>query len=149
MKRKITFSIVLVLTLTFLSMRDFDSKARAQNQLRTAADTGVIRLGPNQVLRLAITGEGKILGELFTARFRRVGYIEADNIYKVASHTATDPVRLGPGEAATIDVAQGEFQAVRGVVLSNNPDMRVTATIINTVTGEVTARIIMANTEGD
>jgi hypothetical protein len=60
-----------------------------------------------------------------------------------------DPIPLKSGEAATMDLAQAGFNGVRIMVQSNSRNVRATAMIINTVTGETTSHIIIANTEGD
>ena len=149
MRRRIILSIALVMSLVLVSLTSSDSTAQARQQRRTFVwDTGVVTLGPNQVLRLTATGDGQVLGNLLL-RFRRTGYVEEDNIYKVASQATTGPVEPGPGEAVSIDFNRGNVDAVRGVVLSNRRNVRVTAAIINTSTGETTSHIIMANTEGD
>jgi hypothetical protein len=48
-----------------------------------------------------------------------------------------------------MDLAQAGFNGVRIMVQSNSRNVRATAMIINTVTGETTSHIIIANTEGD
>jgi hypothetical protein len=52
MKRKITLNTfaALIVSLVFLT------SAQAQNQVRAVADTGIITIGPNQILR--ISGDG-------------------------------------------------------------------------------------------
>ena len=60
-----------------------------------------------------------------------------------------DPMILKPGEAASLDLAQSGFKGVRIVVQSNRRNVQATAMIIDTVTGETTSHIIIANTEGD
>jgi len=147
MKRSIIFFITLVASSFLVSLAGSDSEAQPQKKT-FVWDTGVIALGPNQRLRLAVTGDGQLLGNLLL-RFRRTGYFEADNIYQVASQTTTGPVSLGAGEAVSVDFNRDGADAVRGMVLSNRRNVRVTATIMNTITGETTSHIIMANTEGD
>jgi hypothetical protein len=92
----------------------------------------VITLGHNQKLRLVATGDGQVLGNLLL-RFRRAGYLEADNVYKVAAQATTGPVSLGTGEAVSMDFNRDEVDAVRAMVLSNRRDVRVTVEIINTL----------------
>ena len=153
MERKNTLSTALVLSHDLTSLIRSDSIATAQNRLRVVADTGVITLGPNQVLRLTATGEGKLLGNLLLS-FRRTGYLEQDNIYRVASKETTDPIRLTPGEAVSMDIPRSisgsdEYFAVRGVVLSNRRNVRVTAMIINTLTGDIISQIVTDNVDPD
>lgn len=140
-------STALVTSLVLVSLTIFGSTG--QQQRRTYVwDTGVVALGQKQVLRLTATGDGQVLGNLLL-RCRRTGYVEADSVYRVASQAATDPIRLSPGEAVSIDFKRDDVDAVRGALLSNSRNVRVTAAIINTSAGVVTSHIIMANTEGD
>lgn len=149
MRRRTTLSLALVTSLVLVSLTSSDSTAQAQQPGRTFVwDTGVVTLGHNQVLRLTATGDGQVLGNLLL-RFRRTGYVEEGSIYKVASQTTTDPLRLSPSEAVSMDFNRDNVDAVRGAVSSNRRNVRVTAAVINTSTGETTSHIIMANTEGD
>ena len=147
MRHRITLSIALVMSLVLVSPTSPDSAAQQQRR-PFVWDTGVVTLGPNQVLRLTATGDGQVLGNLLL-RFRRTGYVAQGNIYKVASQATTDPIRLSPSEAVSMDFNRDNVDAVRGVVLSDRRNLRVTAAIINTSTGETSSHIIMANTEGD
>jgi hypothetical protein len=142
MKRRITLSITLVLSFVLLSLMSSDSTAKAQPEgRRLSFDTGILTLNsPDQVLRVTINwGDGNAPGAV---RFRRMGYIEQGNLYRVASQVTTDPITLAPGEGAHIDISQGEFNAVRGVVLGNligtdAAGARVTVQIITRSTGRV------------
>ena len=156
MHRRIALSIALALSVALLSLMSSGSTAQAQQQIRFRADTGLFTLGQNQVLRLTavfdFNNDGDVAGADFArVRFRRMKYVEADNVYQVAAQDVTDPVTLRPGEAASIvtdNVDPDEFLG-RVVVESNRRNVRATATIINTLTGETASHIIMANTEGD
>jgi len=64
-----------------------------------------------------------------------------------AGATATGPFTLTAGEAVSLDLVATTYG--RGIVTSNRRDVRVTASIINTLTGDTASHIIMANTEGD
>jgi len=149
MKRRIALTIVLALSAVFVSLMSSDSTAQAQQQARFRADTGTLTLGPNQVLRFTVSGEAGA-----SISFRRVQYAQIGcngGVCKLGSVTdlIIDPITLMAGEAASIDIPQGGFAAVRGNVVSNRRNMQATAMIINTVTGETTSHIIIANTEGD
>ena len=154
MKCRIMFSIALTLSLALISLMSSDSTAKAQNQIRVVADTGVITLGSNQILRLTVVG-ALDLNDLYLFRVNKRSYAQSacsDGICKlaVASQTTTNPITLMPGEAVLIDIVGQEQQhGVRGVILSNRRNVQVTAMIINNLTGEVTSQIIVANTEGD
>ena len=107
------------------------------------ADTGILSLGQNQVLRVRVAA-GDLDGDHIVS-FKRMGYMEQDNLYKVVAQDATNPVTLKAGEGASIDIPPaflgGVFVGVRGVVYvgGSRRDVQVTAQIINTVTGEVVA----------
>ena len=142
MKRRMTLSLVLTLSV-LLTLMSSDSTARAQQEgRRFSFDTGVFTLNnPDQVLRFSIHwGDGSITPAV--VRFRQMGYIEQGNIYKVASEVTTAPITLAAGEAAHIDISQGEFNAVRGEVIVGGSSAdaaraRVTVQIITRSTGRV------------
>ena len=122
MKRRITLSLALSLSVVLVSLMSSDSTAKAQQGgRRVSFDTGIVTLGPNQVLRVTVAaGDGDSDGADYLAvRFRRLGYIEQGNVYKVTSQATTDPIRLRSGEAASIDIGLDEFNAVRGVINGN------------------------------
>lgn len=153
MRHRICLSIALVLSLVLVSLASSDSSAKAQQPQRFTADTGIVTLGPNQALRIiAAGGPG---GGPHIIQFRRMEYTQAactsDGVCKlaVASQSATNPISLSPGEAASLELVITTSDICQGVVVSNRRDLRVTAAIINTLTGETISQIIMANTEGD
>jgi hypothetical protein len=61
--------------------------------------------------------------------------------------TTSGPHTVAAGEAISLELVATTYG--RGIVTSNRRDVQVTASIINTTTGETTSQIIMANTEGD
>ena len=144
MKRRMALSITLVLSVVLLSLMT----ARAQQGgKRFSFYTGVLTLNnPDQVLRLTVDwGDGSSAPAV--VRFRRRGYLEQGNIYRVASEVTTDPTTLAPGEAAQMDISQGEFNAVRGeiIVVGSGTDAagaRVTVQIINRTTGRVDSVLV-------
>jgi hypothetical protein len=144
MKHSATLSFVLTL-IVLLSMVSPVPTAKAQQEgKRLIADTGIITLGPNQILRLsAQTGDGQILGNLLYVRFRRLEYSQGACTGTVCKHVITSqsvssPIPLGPGEAASIDITNNAF-GVRGMVLSSSQDVRVSAMIVDTETGKIVA----------
>lgn len=153
MKCRITLSIALALSIVLVSLTASDSFVQAQvGELRGAYDTGIVALGPNQVLRIGVVSYRETD---FNVRFRRLEYMQTacnGGVCKlaVASQSTTDPITLMPNEALGFNT-KGDPVAgyVRGVVLSSSRDARVTATIVNTLTGETVSHIIMANTKGD
>lgn len=138
MRRRTALSIALALSV-LVSLVSLPATARGQQRRVFRADTGMFILGPDQVLRLTVT-TSDIDAEL-RVRFRRMGYVEADNVYKLAAQEVTDPVTLRPGEAVSMDVSAftngGSYPGMRGVVESNRQDVRVTAHIVNKFTQKV------------
>ena len=154
MKRKITLSIALALSLILISLTASDSTVSAQpQQQRAVFDSGIVTLGANQALRVSIVGDWNSDNDV-TVRFRQTQYTP-DGVcssggvckYAVASQNTTAPVTLMPGEAASSSLMAGTYG--RSTVFSNRRNVRVTAAIIDTLTGETVTQIIMANTEGD
>ena len=142
MKRRITLSIALALSVVLVSLMSSDSTAKAQpGGLRRIADTGIVTLGPNQILRLTVVGTG-FGNNPDNLCFRRVEYGEgtcnSDGVCKhaISSQIESAMIPLVRGEGASFDIPRTAF-GVRGVVLSNNRNTRVTAMIIDTTTGEV------------
>jgi hypothetical protein len=146
MKRKIILSSALILSLTALLLTGSDSRVAAQNQIKVIADTGMITLGQNQILRVIMKdGSNSVTLENFVVR--RIEYSPGacnGGICKhtVASQNVSDPIPLRAGEAVSIDFRRCVFPicgGVRGVILSDSRDVQVNAMIIDTVTGEVVA----------
>jgi hypothetical protein len=149
MKRRIALSIALVLSITLVSLIKSDSTANAQPPVRCKADTGVITLGANQKLRVVVTGMGG--NDAITVRFRRMEYTQdacGGGVCKlvVASQSMSAPITLMSDEAASFDILNTAF-GVRGVVVSNRRNMRSTAAIIDTITGELTLLETMEDEE--
>jgi hypothetical protein len=148
MKCRLRLLTALVLGAVLLSLTSSDSMAQ-QGRRRFSADSGIVTLGPNQKLRVAISGDfdGDADVDVADFVFRRIGYIEQDNIYRVASQATTDPIRLTQGGGASIDINQGEFDAVRCVVSGNligtdARSARVTVQVINRTTNQVDSVLI-------
>ena len=150
MKRSIALAVALAVSVILLSLASSDSATQAQQRGKLFQwDTGVVSLGPNQVLRL--TGDWNGDGDT-TVGFREIKYGQAacmGNVCKLItiSTTTSGPHRFGAGEAISLELVATTYG--RGIVTSNRRNMQVTASIINTLTGETTSHIIMANTEGD
>jgi hypothetical protein len=135
MKNRVTFSIALVLSVVLLSL-----SVKAQGGMRPIADTGLVTLGPYQVLRATVAA-GDVNGDYgIRIRFRRMEYIEQGNIYKVGSQSTSAPITLAPGEAASIDILN-TGSGVRGVVLSNSRNAKVVFIVFDTSTQRIVAII--------
>ncbi len=143
MKRLITFSITLLLTIAHLSLMSFLSPAQAAPPQRFSADTGLIVPGPHQKVRLSIIGMGN--ADL-TVRFRQIAYTQegcdSNGVCKlmVSSQTTSAPLTLAPGEAASLDLLATTYG--RGIVISDSQNARVTVQIIDTTTGQVESVLV-------
>jgi hypothetical protein len=150
MKRSIAWAGSLALAVILLSIASSDSVTQAQLRGRLFHwDTGVVSLGPNQVLR--ITGDWNGDGDT-TVGFKEIKYGQGacnGNVCKLITigTTTSGPHNVAAGEGISFELVATTYG--RGIVTSNRRDVQVTASIINTTTGETTSHIIMANTEGD
>jgi len=144
-KRKITLSIALVLSIVLVALTSSDSPVAAQNQLRIVADTGFIAATLDQdinSLRVTVnTGAGD---DAIAVRFRRIDYtqIACDGgicKHEISAQTTSDPIILQPGEAVSLNVQGNQIgtDGVRIVVLSSSRNVRVNGSIIDAVTGAV------------
>ena len=147
MKRQIRLSIALALSAVLLVLASFDSTAKAAPPLKFTADSGIITLGPNQLLRLTVANGL----DTVSVRFRQVEYAQdscdATGVCRhiIASQTVSNPTTLAPGEGARFDIAghEGADIAVRGLVSSNSQNARVTAMIIDASTGKVESIVFL------
>lgn len=150
MRRRIALAVTFVASVSVLLLVNSYSTTHAQLRGKLFHwDTGVVALGPNQVLRL--TGDWNGDGDT-TVGFREIKYGQGacnGAVCKLAiiSSTTSGPHIVAAGEAIALDLVATTYG--RGIVTSNRRDVTVTASIINTLTGETTSHIIMANTEGD
>ena len=150
MKRSIASAITLAVSVILMLLVSSDSTTHAQLRGKLFHwDTGVVALGPNQVLR--IVGDWNGDGDT-TVGFREIKYGQGacnGAVCKlvIISTTTSGPHNVPAGEAISLDLVATTYG--RGIVTSNRRDVQVTASIINTTTGETTSHIIMANTEGD
>lgn len=150
MKRSITSAITLAISVILLSLVSSDSTTQAQLRGKSFHwDTGVVALGPNQVLR--IVGDWNGDGDT-TVGFREIKYGQGacnGAVCKlvIIGTTTSGPHTVPADEAISFDLVATTYG--RGILTSNRRDVQVTASIINTLTGETTSHIIMANTEGD
>ncbi len=109
------------------------------------AATGVIRLGPDQILRITINGQAG--DDTINVRFKRMYYLGSTNggIWRssVAAQDTSDPITLTSDGAASTDISQQGFDGVRGEVIirgytgATTVNAGVLFQIINASTGEV------------
>lgn len=126
-------------------------QAAGQNRPTPIADTGVVTLGPNQILRVSVAA-GDVNGDTDVAvRFRQMRYEPCGNQTApklcIAHQTTSPPMVLAANEGGTVDGADYVFW--RTIVMSNRRDVKVTGIVFDTSTQRVVTQIIIANTEGD
>ncbi|HKO35251.1 MAG TPA: hypothetical protein VJV21_02150 [Pyrinomonadaceae bacterium] len=143
MYRRIALTIALALSLISLSLVSSDSTVRAQKPSRYTADTGVVTLGPDQILRITVAIHDTGTHEV-KVQFRSISYLgqscDATGVCvnEVSSQTTSDPMTVTPYRGLSKNFySASEGRWVRGVVVSNSKDVRVTSQIIDTATGNV------------
>ena len=143
MTPKLRSRVALVFSAALLLLMTFNSATFAQPRERFVADTGVVKLGPNKIIRVTITwGDGSA----GSVRFGQTSYTQdgcsAEGVCKLTgTNTFTGPITLMPGEAASYDILAASTYG-RGMVMSNTRNAHVTASIIDTGTGRVDAVLI-------
>ena len=159
MKQRITLSIAFVVSIASMSVLFATTTHAQQTSIKARFDTGVLRLAPQEILRLTValgdfTGDGAVDAADYVL-FRRTEYGQEtcgnNGICKlvVTLQTTTNPIMLSAGEAISSANMGGGLDWVRVIALTNRRNVRVTATITNIITGETTSHIIVANTDGD
>jgi hypothetical protein len=138
-----TLTLVLM-TSMLLSLISFTT-AQGQTRRIPIADTGVVSLGPDEVLRLTVAA-GDVNGDGDAVQFRQVAYTPPSCNAGVCKHTVVSqstsaPVTLMAREAASINIDSYSW-GVRAIVLSDNPNVRVTAMIIDKTTGNIIGMLI-------
>jgi hypothetical protein len=110
--------------------------AVAPGAMSKVADTGMITLGPDQLLKLTVVSRAGNVN----LRFQSVAYSDPSCdgpvcTHPVATQVTTGTVVLGANTAASYDVAGGSGGA-RGIVLSDSPasSLRVIAELVDTTT---------------
>ncbi len=145
MKRKMITSIGLALTV-LLSAMTWVPAARGQtpgetvNMRKIVIDTGAVRLGLNQALRVTgdWNGDGKDVVQFRQMTYMPDGCSGGVCKYTIASQSASAPVTLASGEAASTDiVSSDEYFAVRAIVLSEHPNLHVNVVIVDMTTGKI------------
>jgi hypothetical protein len=140
MKRRITLSTALALSIVVLSLMSWEPTANAAAARTYFADSGMVTLGPNQIFRVTVanTSSTRSLIVTFSAQVTTVTCVGGVCTHTVASQTTTSPVTLTPGQAASHDIIQPPGAgAMRAIVAANSPDMQVNGLIIDATTGDV------------
>ncbi len=132
--------MALVLSVVLVSLMSSDSSA--QSTRRFTADTGIVSLGANQILRIAVdpTDNNNIY-------FRRIGYAQgicnSEGVCRHSVSSQTTAIWINQGEipdTLSFDIPGTGNWGVRGIVTSNRR-MVVNAQIIDVETGNVDAII--------
>ena len=142
MKRKMTFSLTLTLSL-LLSLVSLPSTAQAAPPQRFRADTGLQTPAVGQTLRITVAGDAG--NDAIRVRLKWMQYaaqgcsgMPAVCRHMVVSQGTTPVETLGPDDALSFDV-QGTGAGVRVVVESNSPNTRVLGVVFDTSTQRIVA----------
>ena len=146
MKRSAMFVFASVTCLGVILMM---SSAAYSQTLRPLGDTGILPIGPNQILR--ISGDGVDQDDV-VVRIRRINYSQTGcspgNICKhsILSQTLSAPITLAPGEAVSLDILGNQIgtdvSGTRIIISSNNPKVRLNASFIDALTNQTTSVLI-------
>ena len=103
------------------------------------ADTGIVPLGLNQVLR--ITCVNKNGNASATIRFRRLEYAQGPGNSGVTTYSSVtdlilDPLQLMPGEGASLEIPN-TASGVRGMILSSSQNVEVLCVVFDTSTQRI------------
>ena len=143
MKRGITLSLAVVLGAVLMSLISSASTVQAKKQPVFGADTGIITLGPQQMLRIVTNNKDPDGG--YTVNFKQMLYrgiaSGGGSRHNLVSQTTSDTVTVAPGEGFSIDIGTSE-SVVRAVVATNSEGVQVTGQIIDTTTGNIIAVLI-------
>lgn len=143
MKRKITLSIALVLSVVLLSLMRSDSTATAAPPQRYTFDTGYLTPGANQFVRITVALGDTGTHEVGHLRFRRIQATQGSCsggicAHSVASQTTSETLTLAQDGGFSTDIySANPGQGVRGIVLSDNKNLRVNVLVIDEDTGSV------------
>ena len=149
MKRRITLSIALVLSIVLVSLMSSDSMVKAEPPQRFDWDTGLVKVGVGQTL-LVTVATGDIIGDgTIAVRFRRLEYMQTacdDGVCRqvISAQTASAPMIIPSNEAAS--VVAGNLigtDVTRVIVTTNSRNVRVNAALIDVATGETQVLIAL------
>lgn len=143
MKPRKILSMALILGALWLSFAP--AALGQQGGKRLIADTDVISHGPGQILRITVNGQSG--NDTVTVSFRRMYYVGSatGGVWKssVVAEDTSDPITVASDQAASTDISQEGFDAVRGQVIirgykgATTVNAGVIFQIIKTSTGEI------------
>ena len=128
-------SIAITLSLS-LTLIIFASTSHAQPPERYFYDTGVVKLGSNQVLRIVVDWGDGSAGQV---RFGRTMYVQgpcnSDGVCKLTgTNTYTGPTTLEKGDVASCNVLLAGTYG-RGIIVTTSQKVQVSAAIVDATTG--------------
>ena len=104
MKRGMILSIALMLAAVLVSLMSSDSTVQAKKEKTFSADTGIITLGPHQVLR--IVTDNKDPDAEYVVSFKQMSYRGAasggGSRHNLVSQTTSESITVAPGEGFSI-----------------------------------------------
>ena len=111
MKNRIALSVALGLSVALLSLVSFNRTASAQRQTKSTWDTGVVTLGPNQILRITVVNPSTDAANI---RFNRMEYVQGSCNNGVCKQSLIEEVtfptvNLASGESASVDIVNTSF----------------------------------------
>jgi hypothetical protein len=135
--RKLVFALSLLVP--FLGP---DSVAQAQAAEGRVADTGIVPLGPGQLLRVTVASTSRADVRI---RLRRLKYAEGACgqgvcALEIASQVTGDPMTLAPGRGFSIDI--GTSENLRAIVTTGSRGVRINAYVVDATTGQIIAILI-------
>lgn len=145
MKRKMALTIALALSLISLATVRSDSTAKAQGtQQRFRADSGMVKLGPNQILRVTFGWDLNNDG-VFAGAIGQIYYVQGTcSGGGLCKHIAVNPNPVFEKDQFP-DVISKDISpmpgssGVRAIVVGERQNAHVTFQIIDTSTGEIVA----------
>ena len=132
----------MILVSTIISMSTSITVAQTKKQKTFTFDTGILTLGPNQMLRIVTNNNDP--DEAYSATVKRMSYLvisEQDSVrYRLISQDTSGPILREAAEGFSIDV--GTSEAVRVLISSTSPNLRTTVQLVDTTTGNIIAILI-------
>jgi hypothetical protein len=149
MKRIRRLSIALVMSIVTLTLMTPDLGANAAPPRRYVADTGMVTLGPNQMLRLTVLPprDKTVFIEYLLLGTVQTGCESGVCMHTVTSRTESGPVTVRPGQVSSYDILlPPNSSAVQGMVRGDNADIRVNALLIDIPTGAIQNNTVLVMT---